>query len=74
MVIAGCTFVGADWASGSMTNQLLFVPRRTRVWLAKAAAVTIWSGAFALVVISALLADPRARGAGARHRRALRAT
>ena len=39
MVIAGCTFVGADWASGSMTNQLLFVPRRTRVWLAKAGAV-----------------------------------
>ena len=53
MVIAGCTFVGADWASGSLTNQLLFVPRRTRVWLAKAGAVALGSGAVALVAISA---------------------
>jgi hypothetical protein len=53
MVIAGCTFVGADWASGSLTNQLLFVPRRTRVWLAKAGAVTLSSGVVALVAISA---------------------
>jgi hypothetical protein len=52
MVIAGCTFAGADWASGSLTNQLLFVPRRTRVWLAKAAAVTLGAGAVALVVIT----------------------
>jgi hypothetical protein len=53
MVIAGCTFVGADWASGSLTNQLLFVPRRTRVWLAKAGAVTLSSGVVALVALSA---------------------
>jgi hypothetical protein len=53
MVIAGCTFVGADWASGSLTNQLLFVPRRSQVWLAKAGAVTISAGLVALVVISA---------------------
>jgi hypothetical protein len=53
MVIAGCTFVGADWTSGSLTNQLLFVPRRTRVWLAKAGAVTLSSGVVALVTISA---------------------
>jgi hypothetical protein len=53
MVIAGCTFAGADWASGSMTNQLLFVPRRTRVWLAKAGAVTLGTGVVALVAISA---------------------
>ena len=52
MVIAGCTFAGADWASGSMTNQLLFVPRRTRVWLAKAGAVTLGAGAVALVAIT----------------------
>jgi len=51
MVIAGCTFAGADWSSGSMTNQLIFVPRRTRVWLAKAAAVTLGAGAVALVAI-----------------------
>jgi len=53
MVIAGCTFVGADWASGSLTNQLLFVPRRARVWLAKAGAVMLSSGVVTLVVISA---------------------
>ena len=52
MVIAGCTFAGADWGSGSMTNQLLFVPRRTRVWLAKAGAVALGSGVVALVVLS----------------------
>ena len=52
MVIAGCTFAGADWASGSLTNQLLFVPQRTRVWLAKGAAVTIGAGAVALVAIT----------------------
>ncbi len=52
MVIAGCTFVGADWASGSLTNQLLFVPRRARVWVAKAGAVMLGSGAVTLVVIT----------------------
>lgn len=53
MVIAGCTFAGADWASGSLTNQLLFEPRRSRVWLAKAGAVTIGAGLVALVVVTA---------------------
>jgi ABC-2 type transport system permease protein len=66
MVIAGCTFAGSDWASGSVTNQLLFEPRRLRVWLAKAAAVTIGAGAVALVVLSgfwlALGLVARARG------------
>jgi hypothetical protein len=52
MVIAGCTFAGADWSSGSMATQLIFEPRRSRLWLAKAAAVTIGSGLVALVVIS----------------------
>ncbi len=31
----------ADWSSGSMRNQLLFEPRRARVWAAKAVAVTV---------------------------------
>ena len=31
----GSTFAGAEWTSGSMTNQLLFEPRRTRVWRPK---------------------------------------
>jgi hypothetical protein len=52
MVIAGCTFAGYDWESGSLTNQLLFVPRRLRVWLAKACAVTLGAGAVALVAIT----------------------
>ena len=52
IVIAGSTFVGADWSSGSLTTQLVFEPRRTRVWLAKAAAVMIGSGLITLVVLS----------------------
>lgn len=51
MVIAGSTFVGADWRSGSLTNQLIFEPRRLRVWLAKGAAVLIGSGLIALVAL-----------------------
>ncbi len=39
LMLVGTTFAGADWNSGSMSNQLLFEPRRSRVWLAKAAAV-----------------------------------
>ena len=39
LMLVGTTFAGADWNSGSMSNQLLFEPRRARVWLAKAAAV-----------------------------------
>jgi hypothetical protein len=51
MVIAGCTFAGADWSSGSMATQLVFEPRRSRVWLAKAAAVTLGSGLVTALVL-----------------------
>jgi ABC-2 type transport system permease protein len=51
LVIAGSTFGGADWSSGSMRNQVLFEPRRSRVWAAKAIAVTVSSGVVALVVL-----------------------
>ncbi len=51
MIIAGCTFAGADWGSGSVTNQLLFEPRRSRLWLAKAAAVLLGSGLVAVVAL-----------------------
>lgn len=51
MIVAGCTFAGADWASRSLTNQLLFQPRRVRLWLAKAAAVALGSGLVALVTL-----------------------
>ncbi|WP_182526554.1 hypothetical protein [Nocardioides dongkuii] len=40
MMLLGTTFVGHDWSSGSMSNQLLFEPRRSRVWAAKALVVT----------------------------------
>jgi hypothetical protein len=52
MVIAGCTFAGADWASGSLTNQLLFEPRRGRLWLAKAGAVVLGTGLVTLVTVA----------------------
>ncbi|KRB73037.1 hypothetical protein ASE01_19880 [Nocardioides sp. Root190] len=39
MMLLGTTFTGHDWASGSVSNQLLFEPRRTRVWCAKALVV-----------------------------------
>lgn len=46
LVLLGTTFVGHDWNTGSMSNQLLFEARRGRVWAAKALAV----GAVGLVV------------------------
>jgi ABC-2 type transport system permease protein len=51
LVIAASTFAGSDWASGSIVTQLLFEPRRTRLWTAKAIAVTLASGLAALVAI-----------------------
>jgi hypothetical protein len=51
MIIAGTTFAGADWASGSMSNQLLFEPRRQRVWWAKAVAAFVGTGVSALVIV-----------------------
>ena len=52
MVIVGGTFAGGDWSSGSIATQLLFDPRRTRVWLAKAGAVTLSSALVATVVLA----------------------
>ena len=53
MFLLGATFVGHDWSTGSMSNQLLFQPRRMRVWAAKALAVTSVSLAVAAVVTTA---------------------
>lgn len=52
LLLVGTTFAGADWASGSMSNQLLFEPRRLRVWWAKAVAVGAVAGVVAVVVQS----------------------
>ena len=53
MMLVGTTFAGHDWASGSVSNQLLFEPRRPLVWAAKAAVVTALSGLFTAVVVTA---------------------
>lgn len=65
LILAGTTFAGADWNSGSMSNQLLFEPRRIRVWTAKALAVTGLAAVIGVVVLSgywlALYAVARSR-------------
>jgi ABC-2 family transporter len=50
LLLIGTTFVGHDWNTGSMSNQLLFEARRGRVWTAKALAVTIVAFVVAAVV------------------------
>jgi ABC-2 type transport system permease protein len=51
LMLVGTTFAGADWNSGSMSNQLLFEPRRLRVWWAKAGAVMVAAAITASVAI-----------------------
>jgi hypothetical protein len=53
LVLAGTTFAGHDWNTGSMSNQLLFEPRRGRVWLAKGLVVTLTSAVVAAGVLAA---------------------
>lgn len=51
LLIAGATFAGGDWASGTIVTQLLFEPRRLRLWTAKGIAVTLGTGVVAAVVL-----------------------
>lgn len=53
MLLCGATFAGHDWASGSMSNQLLFEPRRILVWLAKAKVVVLFAAAVGVAVTTA---------------------
>lgn len=53
LLLVGTTFVGHDWNTGSMSNQLLFDARRGRVWTAKAVAVTLVAAVTAVVVSAA---------------------
>ncbi len=53
LMLAGTTFAGHDWHSGSMSNQVLFEPRRVRIWLAKGGAVLVTSLVVAAVVLTA---------------------
>ncbi len=69
---------GADWTSGSMINQLLFRPRRLRVWSSKATAVVLgttlaaglvllgfWAGIVAVAQARDIaVAEPLWRGIG----------
>lgn len=52
LMLVGTTFTGHDWASGSVSNQLLFEPRRSRVWAAKAVVVTAAGALIGAVVLS----------------------
>lgn len=52
VLLVGATFAGADWSSGSLSNQLLFEPRRVRLWTAKAGAVMIGGLVLAVVGIA----------------------
>jgi ABC-2 type transport system permease protein len=56
LMLLGTTFAGADWNSGSMSNQLLFEPRRLRVWAAKASAVFVVAGVAGAAVLAAFWA------------------
>lgn len=56
MIIIGTTFAGADWSSGSISNQLLFEPRRGKVRLAKAVAVFVGTLVAAAVIAAAFWA------------------
>lgn len=51
VLLAGTTFAGHDWGTGSVTNQLLVEPRRARVWAAKAAAVVLGAVAAAALLL-----------------------
>lgn len=52
-IVAGATFAGGDWSSGSMSTQLLHRPRRAPVWWAKALAVVLGVTVTAVLVVGA---------------------
>jgi hypothetical protein len=70
MIIVGTTYAGGDWHTGSISNQLLFEPRRTRVWVTKALVALVGCGVVAAVLLAAfwtalaLVADARGISTG----------
>ncbi|MDT9592617.1 ABC transporter permease subunit [Nocardioides zeae] len=52
LMLVGATFAGSDWATGSLSVQLLTDPRRGRVWLAKGLAVGLLAALLATVVLT----------------------
>lgn len=65
LMLIGTTYAGHDWNTGSMSNQLLFEPRRLRLWVAKGVAVLLTGALVGAVVLAlfwggaALLASSR---------------
>lgn len=55
-LLAGTTYVGAEYASGSMSNLLLFEARRTRVWAAKTGAVAATVALYAAALLAVAVA------------------
>jgi ABC-2 type transport system permease protein len=54
-LLAGVTFIGADVASGALSNTLLFRPNRWQVWAAKLTAVMVWTAVVAAVTLTLCL-------------------
>jgi ABC-2 type transport system permease protein len=50
--LSAMTYAGADWASGSMSNQLLFNPRRPQLFAAKLVAIGVWAVVVTVVVFA----------------------
>ena len=48
--LVGATMIGAEWSAGSVGTQLLFEPRRRRVWAAKALVIAAVCAVMALAV------------------------
>jgi ABC-2 type transport system permease protein len=65
-VVIGASFVGADWATGSLSTLLTWEPRRVRVFVAKliAAVVTTAIVTLVLLVLEMLLLAPAAAAHG----------
>ncbi len=53
VLLAGTTFAGHDWNTGSLSNQLLFEPRRGRLWLAKGLVVLLSGAVLSAAVLAA---------------------
>lgn len=54
-LLAGTTYVGAEFASGAMSSTLLFRPTRWQVWMAKVAAVAVCVTLLAALAIGVCL-------------------
>ena len=52
LMLVGTTYAGHDWNTGSMSNQLLFEPRRLRLWAAKGVAVLLTGAVVGAAVLA----------------------